>query len=753
MSATEETVIAHHDYEAQQDDELSFRSGDAIVVLDHSNTDWWQGKKQDGTIGFFPSNFVEAPSVPESAVAEEPSSPQEPEAPSVIGVVRVMEDYAMQEANELTLHKGTIVNITERLDNGWYSGEINGKHGRFPAQVKASNGERGVCVCALKLIPMRPKKYVEEIDMPGGGGAGVGMSRGDGARDNAPPGGFRLAAFGVKQGGIGSLLAGGFPALKKTGSAVPAQEKSPVATTPSPPAASPEATVAPVLGDSPKEDSPKDVISPKADQPEAVCRAIVLHAYDAENEDELSLVRGEHIEVLDRQADDGWWKGRNERNEVGVFPQNFVAEVDQEAPAVAPTRARKSIDAGKTPSPAPAAVDAEIDENQENQEKDANPQADAPTSEPDHVAEQEHVDVVDEDAKPVSPKAEKDASDAEVAATVEPTSESDAPATNSAAKEDIEDVPEVTSTTMSASDVQSDKIAAESPAVAATSASSPESDAIVKTTPSEASPSPAEDAADEPVPEQETDAATKDVSNDDQPERAESAPTEAIVPPTYEAGDAAEPEKKDAIDLTSAMPSTGPRLASPARVTRPTRSGPSRRPMTKKEEGPSQSELLQREVETAPEPETPNEEAAPESASSPTGATPPPKPVKPIFAKFPTPFAGGAEISTKHLKPVQRRMFEPVAAHESSVVDDKKQDENTPPRPTGVKGLASRFAGVPTSSGNEVLETKLKNFTKNEVDKLKKEFEKQLEEERAKRAQLEDLVQSLVARIDQLQPL
>lgn len=28
---------------------------------------------------------------------------------------------------------------------------------------------------------------------------------------------FRLAAYGVKQGGIGSVLAGGFPMLKKTG--------------------------------------------------------------------------------------------------------------------------------------------------------------------------------------------------------------------------------------------------------------------------------------------------------------------------------------------------------------------------------------------------------------------------------------------------------------------------------------------------------------------------------------------------------
>lgn len=40
-------------------------------------------------------------------------------------------------------------------------------------------------------------------------------------------GGFKLAAFGVKQGGIGSLLAGGFPGLKKTGGASKKTEPEP----------------------------------------------------------------------------------------------------------------------------------------------------------------------------------------------------------------------------------------------------------------------------------------------------------------------------------------------------------------------------------------------------------------------------------------------------------------------------------------------------------------------------------------------
>ncbi|KAI8084457.1 uncharacterized protein BX664DRAFT_337035 [Halteromyces radiatus] len=114
---------------------------------------------------------------------------------------------------------------------------------------------------------------------------------------------------------------------------------------------------------------------------------------------------------------------------------------------------------------------------------------------------------------------------------------------------------------------------------------------------------------------------------------------------------------------------------------------------------------------------------------------------------------GGEGISAKNLKPVQRRMFEPAPAHESTVTTSNDDDKNEEPRPTGgVRGLASRFAGIPPSGGgNEVLETKLKNFTKNEVDKVRKEFEKTLSEERAKREALEQLVNSLVETIDQLQ--
>ncbi|CAG7785817.1 unnamed protein product, partial [Allacma fusca] len=54
-----------------------------------------------------------------------------------------------------------------------------------------------------------------------------------------------------------------------------------------------------------------------------------LYDYDAQGEDELSLRRGEMIQVLSKDAkvsgDEGWWTGKKIGSRVGIFPANFVA--------------------------------------------------------------------------------------------------------------------------------------------------------------------------------------------------------------------------------------------------------------------------------------------------------------------------------------------------------------------------------------------------------------------------------------------
>lgn len=54
-------ATAIFDYVAQHSDELSFKAGDVIEVVEHVDAQWWKGRKDGGDDPclLFPSNFVQ----------------------------------------------------------------------------------------------------------------------------------------------------------------------------------------------------------------------------------------------------------------------------------------------------------------------------------------------------------------------------------------------------------------------------------------------------------------------------------------------------------------------------------------------------------------------------------------------------------------------------------------------------------------------------------------------------------------------
>ncbi|CAO3624942.1 unnamed protein product [Mucor fragilis] len=865
-------VIAHHPYEATRDDEISFVKDEVIKVTDESDPDWWVGKKKDGSLGFFPSNFVtvreesnagnEKPSVEQGsqdvihdteahqpdgvavsddsakpseegnvsadAQAEEPA-PEEKRVDQVIGMARVMEDYASQEAGEISLPRGGIINVYEVIDDEWSRGELNGKVGRYPS------------------------KYVEDIDMPGRPDLGKQLSAGsaDGPRSplndedgSAPRGGFKLAAFGVKQGGIGSLLAGGFPGLKKTGGAPKKTEPEPepvvetkieVASEETKPAAtsettSPTAFVPAVPAFTASEDVPeKKPTAEEKKQEKSLGKAIVLHPYDADNEDELSLLRGEYVDILNRNADDGWWKGKNERGESGVFPSNFVKELEEDSFAPpTPTRSRRSVNTASVSSaaesspilakppqvPRPASVQTPsttrpVTLNQrpssvQTPSSTAAPLATppkpfaAPVSQANSVPITEEIEETEQaikeeeqydadEEKPTSPaKSEAEESPAitpvvaerQLLATAIPEKEEEKIDSPVVVEEDpISDQEEKESGVDEAPFMKEEEKmeqSTESPSVT----KADESDISLKQTknddPITARTVPSEIPA-ESKPEKEDSVVVEEESEDEFKEASEEATStisdqKPVVIEQDKEADALSTEKKEEIDTEKdkstsreikeeeevpvvveeeknefdIIPS-GPKLSAP---TRARLGGRARRSPQALHSEPSQMETLQKELEAEEKDEEPQKPALPEKPAS-----PPAKPIKPIFAKFPTPFAAGAadEISKRNLKPTQtRRLWDEKPAEDKPTSTTEQEPE--PVRPSGVKNIASRFNFNGGGGGsNEVLETKLKNHTKNEIEKVRKEFESLLQEERDKRTKLETTVAELIEKIKSLE--
>ena len=52
-------AVAEYDYEAGEDNELTFEEGDKIINIDFVDDDWWLGElEKTGEKGLFPSNYV-----------------------------------------------------------------------------------------------------------------------------------------------------------------------------------------------------------------------------------------------------------------------------------------------------------------------------------------------------------------------------------------------------------------------------------------------------------------------------------------------------------------------------------------------------------------------------------------------------------------------------------------------------------------------------------------------------------------------
>ncbi|NWX01565.1 SH319 protein, partial [Caloenas nicobarica] len=113
---------ALHDFTAETKDDLSFKKGDYIQILEQVDSEWYRGRLNEKE-GIFPAVFVQTC----SARVELSQSGGDKK-----GKAKALYDFHGENEDELSFKAGDTITELESVDEDWMSGEIQGKSGIFP---------------------------------------------------------------------------------------------------------------------------------------------------------------------------------------------------------------------------------------------------------------------------------------------------------------------------------------------------------------------------------------------------------------------------------------------------------------------------------------------------------------------------------------------------------------------------------------------------------------------------------------------
>uniref|UniRef100_A0A8D0GMI1 CD2 associated protein n=1 Tax=Sphenodon punctatus TaxID=8508 RepID=A0A8D0GMI1_SPHPU len=336
--------IVEYDYDALHDDELTIRVGEIIKNVKKLEEEGWLEGELNGNRGMFPDNFVKE--VKKDTELKDDGLPVKRERHGNVASLvqrmstyglpaggfqlhpqsksfkkkskkrqcKVLFEYIPQNEDELELKLGDVVDINEEVEEGWWSGTLNGKSGLFPSNfVKevelTDDGEAQEALEDTESVFIGPTSPV--------------ASPGNGSEAGAGPIAQPKKVRGV---GFGDIFKEGSVKLKTRLSSNELEEKKPDKSLPNHPPG-------PKLTQFPSVTKPEAAVEITKTETESkqkakqYCRT--LFGYEGSNEDELSFKEGEIIQIISKDTGEaGWWKGELNGKE-GVFPDNFAVQIQE----------------------------------------------------------------------------------------------------------------------------------------------------------------------------------------------------------------------------------------------------------------------------------------------------------------------------------------------------------------------------------------------------------------------------------------
>ncbi|KAI9222225.1 hypothetical protein BC828DRAFT_378987 [Blastocladiella britannica] len=267
MAAQYDIVFAIHDFNAEDEDEVTFKTGEEIIVLERDaefGDGWWMGRTRDGQIGLFPANFTSptpvsptatetstsysasmmrdgtgtltsshaSNSVPASPTSfESPDAPRGPGGPTAGAVSAPSTKHPNHRASVQSFASDTIDQVDAFLDDMRKS--IHLSQGRLAeARRKSASGPSGVAAATNGSLG-RPPLPAVPADSALGHSSPASLSRSPlmSSGPGSPPGGSlsRSLTPPNNNGSSGSLPRGALPSAPQGG---PHRGRSPMAWSP-----------------------------------------------------------------------------------------------------------------------------------------------------------------------------------------------------------------------------------------------------------------------------------------------------------------------------------------------------------------------------------------------------------------------------------------------------------------------------------------------------------------------------------------
>uniref|UniRef100_A0A8C8VIW4 CD2-associated protein n=1 Tax=Pelusios castaneus TaxID=367368 RepID=A0A8C8VIW4_9SAUR len=336
--------IVEYDYDAVHDDELTIRVGEVIRNVKKLEEEGWLEGELNGKRGMFPDNFVkEVKKDPEpkdvglpirrerhgtvASLVQRMSTyglpaggfQPHPQAKSFRKKskkrqCKVLFEYIPQNEDELELKVGDLIDINEEVEEGWWSGTLNGKSGLFPSNF----------VKELELSDDgETQEALEDTEPVFTGSSSPVASPGNG---NEPGAGTVAQPKKIRGVGFGDIFKEGSVKLKTRLPSNDSEEKKHDKSLPNLPSGQKTIQFPTVTKAEPAAEITKVETESKPKAKE-YCRT--LFAYEGSKEDELPFKEGEIIQLISKDTgEQGWWKGELNGKE-GIFPDNFAVQIQE----------------------------------------------------------------------------------------------------------------------------------------------------------------------------------------------------------------------------------------------------------------------------------------------------------------------------------------------------------------------------------------------------------------------------------------